>query len=158
MSAWSPTFEAMFKSEMRENNSNQLIINDIEPQVINKMLHFIYTGSVINGFISEKDASDLLGTADKYHLDLLKNMCEDKLCSSLEISNSVEYLVLGNLHNADNLRQMALRLIVKNMDLIVDSDVYKNLMIKYTDLALEITKVLAQRAGTKRKRDEAERD
>ena len=92
--------------------------------------------------LAEKVASDLLGTADKYHLDLLKNMCEDKLCSSLEISNSLQYLVLGELHNADNLRQMALRLIVKNMNMIVDSDVFKSLMIKYTDLALEITKAL----------------
>ena len=157
LSARSPVFKAMLKSEMRENSSNKLTINDVEPEVISEMLHFIYTGSVINGFISEQVASDLLGTADKYQLDLLKNMCEDKLCSSLEISNSVQYLVLGELHHADNLRQMALRLIVKNMDLIVDSDVYKTLMLKHTDLALEITKALVRRAGTKRKLDENER-
>ena len=156
LSARSPVFEAMFKSEMRESNSNKLTITDVEPEVIGEMLHFIYTGNVTNGFISEQVASDLLGTADKYQLNLLKNMCEDKLCSSLEISNSVEYLVLGDLHKADNLRQMALRLIVKNMDLIVDSDVYKTLMNKYPNLALEITKALVQRAGTKRKRDENE--
>ena len=157
LSARSPVFKAMFKSKMRENSSRKLTIDDVEPEVISEMLHFIYTGSVINGFISEQVASDLLGTADKYQLDLLKNMCEDKLCSSLEISNSVQYLVLGELHHADNLRQMALRLIVKNMDLIVDSDVYKTLMLKHTDLALEITKALVRRAGTKRKLDENER-
>ena len=49
----------------------------------------------------------------------------------------MEHLVLGELHKADNLRQMALRLFVKNMDLIVDSDVYKTLKIKYPNLALE---------------------
>ena len=93
--ARSPVFKAMIKSEMSENN--QPVINDIEPQVISEMVHLIYTGSVINGFISEKVASDLLGTADKYQLDLLKSMCENKLCSSLEMTNSVQYLVLGTI-------------------------------------------------------------
>ena len=53
----------------------------------------------------------------------------------------MEHLVLGELHKADNLRQMALRLFVKNMDLIVDSDVYKTLKIKYPNLALESQKL-----------------
>ena len=37
---------------------------------------------------------DLLGAADQYHLELLKKKCEDKLCSSLEVSNSVEDFVV----------------------------------------------------------------
>ena len=141
---------------MRENSDNKVSMDDVTPDVVAEMLHFIYTGNVTNGFITAKVAFDLLATADKYQLDLLKNMCEDKLCSSLEISNSVEYLVLGELHNAENLRKMALGLVVNNMDLIVDSEVYMTLMTKHADLALEITKALVQKAGTKRKFDERE--
>ena len=141
---------------MRENSDNKVSMDDVTPDVVAEMLHFIYTGNVTNGFITAKVAFDLLATADKYQLDLLKNMCEDKLCSSLEISNSVEYLVLGELHNAENLRKMALGLVVNNMDLIVDSEVYMTLMTKHADLALEITKALVQKAGTKRKFDKRE--
>merc|ERR1711874_455047 len=141
---------------MRENKSNKVTMNDVTPDVVTEMLHFIYTGSVSKGFITAELAFDLLGTADKYKLDRLKNMCEDKLCSSLEISKSIEYLVLGDLHKAHKLRQMALKLVVKNMDLIVDSEVYKNLTVKHTDLSHEITKALVRKAGTKRRLDERE--
>ena len=156
LSARSPVFEAMLQHDMRENTTNKVTMNDVSPDVVAEMLHYIYTGSVSNGFITAKVAFDLLGTADKYKLDILKNTCEDKLCSSLEIDNSIQNLVLGDLHKAVKLRKMAMKLVVKNMDLIVDSDVYKNLMIKHTDLAHEITKALVQKAGTKRKLDERE--
>ena len=69
LSARSPVLKAMLKADMKENTSNKLIITDVVPAVIDEMLHFIYTGNVRNGFISEKVASDLLGTADKYQLD-----------------------------------------------------------------------------------------
>ena len=82
---------------------------------------------------------DLLGAADQYQLDLLKNKCEEKLCSSLEISNSVELLVLADLHQASKLRSMALRLVARNMDVIVDTDVYKDFTASHPALAVEIT-------------------
>ena len=95
---------------------------------------------------------DLLGAADQYQLDLLKNKCEEKLCSSLEASNSVELLVLADLHHAPKLRRMALGLVTRNMDTIVNTDVYKDFTHHHPALALEITKALVQNAGISRKR------
>ena len=147
----SPVFKAMFQSNMRENSLNEVSIRDVQPSTISQMLHFIYTGTFKNGFITEEGAYDLLGTANKYHLDLLKNLCEDKLCASLNIGNSVRYLVLSDMQQAFKLREMSLEFVVKNMDLIVDSDVYKNLMDTHKVLVLEITKLLIEKAGTKRR-------
>ena len=103
--------------------------------------------------MSDEIVKDLLGAADQYQLETLKNMCEEKLCSSLEVSNSVELLVVANLYEALKLRRMALRLVAKNMDTIVNTDVYKDLLAHHPALTLEITKALVQNAGTKRKRE-----
>ena len=142
---------------MAENISRTVDIKDIKPKVVKEMLHFIYTGtisteSVMNYWMGK----DLLGASDQYQLDLLKNKCEEKLCSSLEVNNSVELLVVADLHNASKLRRMALRLVARNMDTIVNTDVYKDLAKQHPDLTVEITQSLVQKAGIKRKRDNNE--
>ena len=147
----SPVFKAMFESNMRETSLNEVKIRDVQPNTITQMLHFIYTGTLKNGHITEEGAYDLLGTANKYNLDLLKNLCEEKLCESLNIGNSVRYLVLSDMQQAYKLRGMSMEFVVKNMDLIVDTDVYKDLMDTHKDLVLEITKLLVEKAGTKRR-------
>ena len=68
-------------------------------------------------------AEDLLGAANQYQLDLLKGICEDKLCSMLNIGNSIRYMVVGDLYQATKLRKIALKLVAKNMDTIVNSEV-----------------------------------
>ena len=74
----------------------------------------------------------------------LKKICEDKLCSTLKVDNSIECLVLGDLHNASKLKKMALELVAKNMSKIVETDVYKNLFIQRPLLAWELSKVNVQ--------------
>ena len=138
----SPVFEAMFQSDMIENTSRRVDMKDIRPEVVREMLYFIYTGVISNDDIMDEIGKDLLGTADQYQLDLLKNKCEEKLCSSLEISNSVELLVLADLHQASKLRSMALRLVARNMDVIVDTDVYKDFTASHPALAVGISKAL----------------
>ena len=44
LSGRSPVFEAMFRSDMTENNSEEVCIKDIDPKVVREMLHFIYNG------------------------------------------------------------------------------------------------------------------
>ena len=63
------------------------------------MILYIYTGNTPN---LNKLAGDLLGAAEQYQLEMLKNICEEKLCNSLEISNSVNHLILGDLYQATN--------------------------------------------------------
>ena len=156
LSARSPVFEAMFRSDMIENNSEEVSIQDIDPEVVREILHFIYTGAPSTETVMEEIGKELLGAAEMYQLDLLKNKCEEKLCSSLDVSNSVELLVLADLHQASKLRSMALSLVARNMDTIVNTDVYKEFIPHHPALALEITKALVQKAGIKRKRDNNE--
>ena len=44
LSARSPVFRAMFQAEMEEKKTNKVDINDLDPDILAEMLHFIYTG------------------------------------------------------------------------------------------------------------------
>merc|ERR1712025_440858 len=116
------------------------------------MLYFIYNGATSTETVMDEIGKDLLGAADQYQLDLLKDKCEEKLCSSSEVCNSVELLVLADLHHASKLRNMALRLVAKNMDTIVNTNVYDDFARHHPALSVEITKFLVKTAGIRRKR------
>ena len=138
LSARSPVFMAMFQAEMKETKTRVVTIKGYSAEAVKEMLHFIYTGSLTHE-ISEEMAKDLLRAANQYHLDLLKGVCEEKLCSTLVLGNSLEYLVLGDLHHASNLKAKALILVVTNMTDIVNTEDYKNFHKNHPDLALEMT-------------------
>ena len=156
LSVRSPVFDAMFQSDMVENRSKNVLIKDIKPKVVKEMLYFIYNGATSTENVMDEIGRDLLGAADQYQLELLKNNCEEKLCSLLDASNSVELLVLADLHKAFRLRRMALKLVTKNMDAIVNTEVYKDFIAHHPGLNLEITQALVQKVGAKRKRENAD--
>ena len=107
-------------------------------EVVKEMLHFIYTGSLSATKISEVMAKHLLRAGDQYHLDLLRSLCEDALCSILVTGNSVEYLVLGDLYHASKLKRMALSLVAANMSTIAKTEDYKNFHKNHPELSLEV--------------------
>ena len=95
LSARSPVFRAMFQADMTEKKSRKVDVKDLHPDVVAEMLTFIYTGNTPN---LNRLAGELLAAAEQYQLELLKNICEERLCNSLEIGNSVSHLVLGDMY------------------------------------------------------------
>ena len=122
----SPVFKAMFQSSMKEKETQKVAIDDFTPNVVAEMLNFIYTGTVSSHDAIGEIATDLLRTAGKYQLDLLKNICEDSLCSTVDVNNCVEYLVLGDMYQTLKLKRKAVGVAVKNLDSIRYSVVFKD--------------------------------
>jgi len=147
LSVRSPVFAAMFQSDMIENTSRNVHIKDIKPEVVKEMLHFIYKGTTSTENVKDELVLDLLVAADQYQLNLLKNKCEERMCSTLDENNSVEMLVLADRHQAFKLKRMALMLVASNMNTIVNTDVYKEFHARHPNLSLEITKALAEKLG-----------
>jgi len=73
----SPVFEAMFRSEMLEQQTGVVEL-DLSSKTLKILLHFIYTGSLPQGW-SKDDYIDVIGleldyAADKYMLDELSEI------------------------------------------------------------------------------------
>jgi len=142
LAARSPVFKAMFQSNMKEKETQKVAIDDFTPNVVAEMLNFMYTGTVSSHDAIGEIATDLLRAADKYQVDLLKNVCEDRLCSTVEVTNCVDYLVLGDMYQTLKLKRKAVETIAENVDSIMDSDVFKDLFKQNPGLAWEVTKAL----------------
>ena len=143
LSTRSDVFRAMFQNDMTENRTKKVNIEDIDSKVLGEMLNFIYTG-VPNEDVLEEKTAELLGAANQYQLEVLKSICEDRLCSSLEVSNSIEYLIFGDMYQASKLRRMSMRMVASNMASLVATEDYQNLVKKHKDLASEIPEAMVE--------------
>ena len=110
------------------------------PATMTELLYYIYTG-LVKETISIDSVLDLLVAADKYMLDALKNICQDKLCSVLDAENAIEFLILGEMYGVPKLKDAALMEVVHNMPEIADTEDYQRLK-DIPSLALEIPKAM----------------
>jgi speckle-type POZ protein len=103
----SKVFEAMFNHPTKENITNQVVIEDIQPEVFYELLRFIYTGRLTLATM-ETMAVRLFAAADKYLLDQLKSECESHLRCQMSAENCMELLLLSDqIHPADELKNNA---------------------------------------------------
>jgi len=142
LSSRSAVFRAMFSNKMEEATTRKCEIKDLSPEVVEDMLEFIYTGNIPN---LSQGAGELLGAAEKYQLDQLKNMCEDKLCSTTNIDNAVANLVLGDMFQAHHLKKMALSFVVKNMSTVVRTRDWRDRLLNQPLLMAEVLEAMAKR-------------
>ena len=149
LSARSPVFRAMFISDMTEKKKGKVEIQGFSFDVIQNMLHFVYTGMLSTPELDESGAADLLGAADQYQLDLLKRVCENKLCEILDVDNCLRLLTTADMYRADRIKKIAMELVVKNMNTIVikSSEDWKRCVKNHPDLVVEIIEEQAKRNG-----------
>ena len=125
----------------------------MEPEVLQAMLKYIYTGDMKFSAIKP---DDMLAAAQMYDLGLLKDFSEEKLCKSLDISNCVDMLVLGDLHEAAALKRDAMRLIVITLSSAVKSPDWQDKLIRYPVLMSEVLKNVGEGAEPPKKRGRTE--
>ena len=111
LAAHSPVFLAMFNSDMKENNKNEIQIADIEFDAFQELLRFIYTGTIKK---MDQLGYHLLRAADKYAIKGLLTKCELYFQSNLNLSNVIHIICLADNYNAANLKEIAINFFIKN--------------------------------------------
>jgi len=122
LAARSPVFKAMFQTNMKEQVTGSIDIDEFTSQVVEKMLLFIYSGAVPD---VDKHAKDLLNIAEKYQLQQLKTSLGEKLVLNLNNENCFEYLGLGDLFHVTSLKDAALKLLKWNVKCIMKKESWK---------------------------------
>ena len=143
LAARSRVFQAMFQSNMREKESGKIEIQDLTHEVVSEMLQFIYTGAV-NKNLSEDFVRELFIAADKYQLDLLKNMCEEMLSSVVSIKSCLKNLSLAKLYMTKTLKKSSLEFIMKNTVAVTTSKEWLDCIKDQPELAAEVTQAIAK--------------
>jgi len=70
-------------------------------------------------------ASSLMRAADKYNIPRLKSLCEETICNNIEVSNAADILVLAHMHEASNLKAMAVDFIMNNLNKVSETPAWK---------------------------------
>lgn len=136
----SKVFAGMLQYEMRESNTNNIVISDISYDVMKEVLRFIYSGKVAD---LAKIAKELLVAADKYDLWILKARCEEALWINVNIENACETLGIASLYNCSKLKSDTIDFILKNMKDIIGTNGFKELKLYNSNLLEEIICTIA---------------
>lgn len=107
LAARSPVFKAELFGSMKEGTSSNIHIEDIEAQVFKALLQFMYTDSLPDTDKGDEVAmlQHLLEAADRFSLQRLKLICEDKLCRYIDATSVATTLALAEQHNCQRLRE-----------------------------------------------------
>ncbi|CAN6228205.1 unnamed protein product [Urochloa humidicola] len=148
--ARSPVFSAEFFGAMKESDSNAagvVRVDDMEAQVFKAFLCFLYTDSLPE--IRKKDEDvmyqHLLVAADRYGVERLKLICEDKLCKYIDVGKVATVLTLADHHNCHWLRKACLDFLSTpaNLKAIVESDDFEHLSSSCPSLKTALVAMLA---------------
>ena len=137
LTARSKVFNSMFQSNMKESQTNIVVIEDLKPSVVAEMLHYIHTGKVPK---IDENAQGLLAAADRYQLEDLKRSCEENLISTLKDQNMFNILILSDVYSATKLRKKAIKFITENLS-STSSD-WKKELAEYPSLWPDIVESL----------------
>ncbi|KAJ3697923.1 hypothetical protein LUZ61_001628 [Rhynchospora tenuis] len=122
LAARSPIFKAELLGPMKEAGSGSIIIEDMKAPVFKAMLRFIYRDSLSEselqgGGAAKQDsvflAQHLLVAADRYGLDRLRLLCEDKLCRCMDRENVTNILILAEQHSCFQLKEACLQFLAR---------------------------------------------
>ncbi|XP_002449867.1 BTB/POZ and MATH domain-containing protein 1 [Sorghum bicolor] len=114
LAARSPVFKAELFSPMEEGTATCVWVEDMEPRVFKALLHFVY-----NDVLPEIDeaeamvmAQHLLVAADRYCLERMKLICEEKLCSYIDTGSVGTMLALADQHGCLGLQKACLNFLM----------------------------------------------
>ncbi|KAJ3689279.1 hypothetical protein LUZ61_018443 [Rhynchospora tenuis] len=141
LAARSQVFNAMFFGPMAGREEPIIIkIKDVKPIIFKAMLHFIYTDSLPD--MSDENVQlvamtqHLLVAADKYALDGLKILCEDRLLRDISMDMVISIIALAEQLELEDLLDECLNFICNptTLSLLAVTEDYAQLMLRCPSL------------------------
>nr|CAB3494648.1 unnamed protein product [Digitaria exilis] len=153
LAARSPVFKAELLGGMKESRAiigDHIQIDDILPQVFETLLHFVYNDSLpeMEGQEEAMMAQHLLEAADRYDMQRLKLICEDKLCRHLDVSTVATTLVLAEQHNCQGLKEACIEFLKSSdaLEAVMETDGFDHMAKSCPALIKELMLKLVTRS------------
>ena len=124
LSSASPYFRAKFTSQLQENESNLVELQEAKSTTIADVLKFIYTGEAS---IDSSNAQDLLMIADYLIIQSLKSKASVCLEGSLNASNCLALESFASQYNCESLKQAAFAFKLKHFVAVAKSEDFRAL-------------------------------
>ncbi|CAN6288155.1 unnamed protein product [Urochloa humidicola] len=157
LAARSLVFKAELSGGMKESTATAdcIQIDDMLPQVFQTLLHFVYTDQLPEMKVEEEAmmAQHLLEAADRYDMQRLKLICEEKLCRHLDKSTVATTLVLAEQHNCHGLKEACIEFLKSPdaLEAVMETDGFEHLTKSCPALVMELLSKLATCSCKRRK-------
>ncbi|XP_044460394.1 BTB/POZ and MATH domain-containing protein 2-like [Triticum aestivum] len=119
LAARSKVFKAELFGPMKESKTGHIMVDDMEPEVFEALLHFMYTDAMPDDDEDEGKIvrlQHLLVAADRYGVDRLKVMCEDKLYEGIDVETVATTLLLAEQHHCEDVKEACIQFISSPRD------------------------------------------
>ena len=137
--ARSPVFAKMFQQHPNEASQDRIIVDDIDPDIFQALLHFMYTDQV---YLNSDNSASILAAAGRFSLELLVAKCENFLVENLTRKNCCEILLLAHHHKSNHLKTSAVKYIRENVSHVMETQEWKQLEESCPQLVIETLKTL----------------
>lgn len=119
-------FRALFYGGMREQLDSHVCIDDIQYQVFEAILEYLYTDTVrvmnVDMYVS------LMIAAERFMIDRLKALCQDSIRKSITIDNVVPILRVAYYHRANSLKEICMDFICLKFEEVKKSPCFSELV------------------------------
>ncbi|GAV05411.1 hypothetical protein RvY_15551 [Ramazzottius varieornatus] len=155
LSRASDVFARMFEIKMSECQTGQVVIEDLEPHIVEMMLRFMYSRKAPDLKDVETGIS-LYEAADKYQITDLVSICAAFLSESLNVITFPQLVVLtnGTMHTEDGLKSTVIKYLETNAAMILNSSQWHSFQEQNASLAYNMLKDTLIEGGRKRKHDD----
>jgi len=132
-------FERMFASDMKESNSKEIELREVNLVTITNLISFMYQDTIED----DKINVDLLAAADFYEVLRLKNICSSKLAKTINARNVAEIWHCAYLHDVEDLAHRSMIYMMRSWKELSKQDDVRELGKKYPDLLWSISTLMA---------------
>ena len=104
--AASLVFDPMLDTEMSEKETGRIKIKDFQPETIQRMLDFLYMGTLFAEQERKERLSDqvliqLLDCAKKYWIHELKDQVGHEICENVTVTNAIQFVDILKTYKGD---------------------------------------------------------
>ncbi|MQL86763.1 hypothetical protein Taro_019309 [Colocasia esculenta] len=154
LAARSPVFRAQFFGLIGDPNMDRVVVEDVESPIFKAMLQYIYSDVFpdvyeLSGSLSMCTSTilvqHLLEAADRYGLDRLKLLCEEKLCEEISSDTVAATLALAEQHHCTRLKSACLKYaaVPGNLGAVMQTEGFGLLEESCPALLLELLETIA---------------
>ncbi|KAG9471986.1 kelch-like protein 40 [Eleutherodactylus coqui] len=124
LAACSPYFRAIFLSDLEESKKKEIDLEDVDPDVMGKILNYIYTSEID---ITEQNVQDIFSVANMFQIPSIFTVCVSFLQKKLCLSNCLAIFRLGLMLDCPRLAVSARDFLCDRFNLITRDDEFYQL-------------------------------
>ncbi|XP_031099134.1 BTB/POZ and MATH domain-containing protein 2-like [Ipomoea triloba] len=155
LAARSPVFRAQLFGPLKEEDTQYIIVEEVQAPVFKALLHYIYWDVLpdLQEFVGLETtgaatlmAQHLLAAADRYGLERLKVLCEAKLTEGVSINTVATTLALADQHQCVQLKSACLKFIAstENLKAVMETEGFEHLKESCPTVITELLNYVAK--------------